>query len=33
MVFGAIEGSLRGVQQGGLRPLAVTSANPFPLLA
>jgi hypothetical protein len=32
MVFGAIGGSLRLAQQGKLRPLAVTSANPFALL-
>jgi hypothetical protein len=32
MVFDAIEGSLRLAPQGKLRPLAVTCANPFPLL-
>jgi tripartite-type tricarboxylate transporter receptor subunit TctC len=32
MAFGAIEGVLPLIQQGKLRPLAVTTANRFPLL-
>lgn len=32
MVFGAIEGVLPLIRQGKLRPLAVTTANRFPLL-